>query len=116
MAVHFSAERMQEVLDNYEAWWEHKLDRPLVSCCLWDAHPVENRAKAPSLTQSTCADFSLTAEDIVEKMDEELSSPEWLGDGYPMVNLAGFGPGVLAAFCGATLDNSGADAYTGRMK
>ena len=106
MAVHFTRERMQKVLDNYEAWWDRKLDRPLVSCCLRDAYPVEEKAKAPHLDQSTCADFSVTAEQLVEKMDEELSGTEWLGDGYPMVNLSGFGPGVLAAFCGAVLDNS----------
>ena len=29
-----------------------------------------------------------------------------MGDAYPLVNLASFGPGVLAAFCGARLDNS----------
>lgn len=106
MAVHFTRERMQAVLDNYEAWWDKKLDRPLVPCCLYGAHDVEEKAKAPHLDQSTCADFSWTAEQLVEKMDEELSSCEWIGDGYPMVNIAGFGPGVLAAFCGAVLDNS----------
>lgn len=106
MSVHFTRERMEAVLDSYEAWWDGKLDRPLVSCSLWGAYPAENKAKAPQLNQSTCADFSFTAEELVEKMDEDMSDMEWIGDGYPTVNLAGFGPGVLAAFCGATLDNS----------
>lgn len=115
MAVHFTRERMQNVLDNFEAWWDHTLDRPLVSCCLWDTYPVEKKAKAPELNQSTCADFSVTAEEIIEKMDEDMSDCEWIGDGCPTVNLAGFGPGVLAAFCGAVLDNS-SDAVWFRPK
>ncbi len=97
---------MQAVLDNYEAWWDHKLDRPLIRTELWGAYPVERKAKAPNLNQATCADFSWTAEQLVEKMDEELSGTEWIGDGYPMVNFVGYGPGVLAAYCGAILDNS----------
>ena len=31
---------------------------------------------------------------------------EYLGDAYPQFNMDAFGPGVLAAFCGARLDNS----------
>ena len=106
MAVHFTRERMQQVLDNYEAWWDHRLDRPLVPCTLWGAYPVERRAPAPHLDQSTCADFSWSAEQLVDKMDEELSECEWIGDGYPIVRFDTFGPGVLGAFCGGVLDNS----------
>lgn len=106
MAVHFSRERMQEVLDTYEAWWDRRLERPLVPCTLWGAHPVEHRTQAPHLDQDTCADLCWSAEQLVDKMDEELSECEWLGDGYPMVRFDTFGPGVLAAFCGGVLDNS----------
>ena len=110
MSVNFTRDRMQKVLDHYEAWWEHKLDRPLVFCTLYNARPVEPKAKAPALAQWSCADFSWTAEQMIEKMDEDFSGQEWLGDGYPLVSFDSFGPGVLAAFCGAVLDNS-----TGRV-
>lgn len=105
MAVHFSRERMQQVLDNYEAWWERRLDRPLIAATLWGAYPVEQKARAPHLDQSSCADLRWSAEEIIDKMDEELSGLEWIGDGYPTVSFDSFGPGVLAAFCGAVLDN-----------
>ena len=39
-------------------------------------------------------------------MDWELSQFEYLGDSFPYVNFDAFGPGILAAFLGAKLDNS----------
>ena len=63
-------------------------------------------AAAPVLTQQTCADFSWSPEQIIDAMDEHLSRFDFLGDSFPLMNLSSFGPGVLAAMCGAKLDNS----------
>jgi len=43
---------------------------------------------------------------MIDAIDEHLSRIEFIGDGFPLVNFDAFGPGVLAAFCGARLDNS----------
>ena len=34
-----------------------------------------------------------------------------MGDGFPYVNFDCFGPGVVAAFCGARLDNSSGQVW-----
>ena len=105
MQVHFSADRMDEVFEAHNRWWRGELDRPLMRLTLTDAHPVQPTG-IPILSQENCADFRFSAEQLIDALDHDLSRCEFLGDSFPMVNLASFGPGVLAAFCGARLDNS----------
>jgi len=105
MAVHFNAERMQRALDAHTAWWKGTLDRPLMSVIIHDAYPAR-RTAAPMLSQASCADFSWSPEQVIDAADAEFSRYEYLGDAIPMLNFSAFGPGVLAAFCGARLDNS----------
>ena len=97
---------MARVMDNHARWWAGELERPLMALTLYGAHPAAGAAKAPSLSQYSCADFSWSPEELIEKMDEDLSTLEFVGDGYPRVNFDAFGPGVLAALCGARLDNA----------
>ena len=106
MAIHFTKERMAKVLDSHTRWWAGELDRPLMLLTLYGGHPAAGKAKAPLLSQATCTDFRWSPEELIEKLDEHLSTFEFAGDGYPRVNFDSFGPGVLAALCGARLDNS----------
>ena len=105
MSVHFSADRMDEVYEAHRRWWRGELDRPLARITLTDAYPAKETS-IPVLSQENCTDFRFSPEEIIDALDNELSRQEYLGDAYPIVNLASFGPGVLAAFCGARLDNS----------
>ena len=106
MPIHFTEERMKKVIADHDRWWRGELGRPLVRASITDAYPRGPRPKAPILAQENVHDFSWTPEEIVEALEWELESFEYLGDAYPVVDLACFGPGVLAAMCGATLDNS----------
>ena len=106
MAVHFDRNRMQALVDVYDRWWQGKLDRPLVRGVVEQVYPKPYDAPAPILNQSNCHDFSWTPEQIIDALDSDLSTKEFIGDGYPVVDFACYGPGVLAAFCGAKLDNS----------
>lgn len=106
MAVHFSRERMEQVIDNHTRWWKGELGRPLVNIMIPDAHPYEKKTPAPILSQQNCNDFSWSPEQVIDALDEDLSRFEYVGDGYPLINFDSFGPGSLAAFCGAKLDNS----------
>lgn len=105
MAVHFDMERMEQVAQNHIRWWKGELDRPLIKVLIEDAYEVP-ACSIPVLSQKTCNDFSVTPEQVVDALDNALSRQEYLGDAFPMVNFDAFGPGVLAAFCGAKLDNS----------
>lgn len=104
MAIHFDFARQARSLAAHESWWAGTLNRPLVKLAVRDAHP--GPAAGPILSQATCADFSQSPEEVVSALDAHLSRYEYLGDAFPMIGFESFGPGVLAAFCGARLDNS----------
>ena len=106
MPIHFSKDRMAQVRETYRRFWNGELDRPIVALTLHGAHPSEGKSRAPWLGQGNCADFRWSPEELIETMDEGLSTLEFAGDAYPHVDLGAFGPGVAAAFCGAKLDNS----------
>lgn len=110
MAIHFHHSRWEAIRKNYDAWWNHKLDRPLISVQLETQDPGRPQPAAPLLSQETALDLSWSPEDLIDRIDYELSKQEFLGDAYPHFNMDCFGPGVLAAFLGATPDNS-----TGRI-
>ncbi len=104
--IHFSEERWQEIKKNYEAWWQGTLPRPLIRHAVRRFDPGRSAPNYPLLSQANCHDFSISPADIVDAMDYELSQYDFLEDAYPFINMDCFGPGVLAAFCGASLDNS----------
>ena len=103
--INFSFERMKKVEEAYGLWWEGKLNRPLVNLSLTGAHPMEKPLKHGVLSQANCHDFSVPAEEVIDDLDAFLSTKAYLGDGYPYVNFDAFGPGSLAAFLGAKVDN-----------
>lgn len=111
MPVHFDKKRMDAVIDAHERWWRGELDRPLVRAIVGNAYPPNHDALAPYPDQSNCHDFSWTPEQVIDAVDRDLSTMEFLGDSYPSMNFAFYGPGVLAAFCGARLDNSSGQVW-----
>ena len=72
--------------------------------------PVSKKVlKCPLLSQAN-VDLTTPVDDILDTIEYEYGSYEFLGDAYPNYNLDCFGPGLVAAFLGAELDNS-----TGRV-
>lgn len=110
MAVHFDSQRMEQVRQNHMKWWRGELDRPLAKIIIADMYDVpEHPVPVPS--QANCLDFSWTPEQVVDALDNHLSRQEYLGDAFPTVDFAFFGPGIVAAFCGARMDNSSGNMW-----
>lgn len=106
MAIDFSPQRWDKVCRAAEAWWDGTLGRPLAGAQLIGRDPGRTEPSAPLLAQETCLDFSITPDEIIDRVDYELSRRVFLGDGFPAFSLESFGAGVLAAFLGANMDNS----------
>jgi 5-methyltetrahydrofolate--homocysteine methyltransferase len=107
MPIHFDASRWDAIRETYDLWWNRKLERPLLNIQIPNAYiPDVPFPKAPFLDQANCDDFGYSPEEIIEAVDYHLQKAEFLGDSFPYFNLSVFGPGVLAALCGAILDNS----------
>lgn len=110
MSIDFGPERWELVKEVYRLFWEGKLDRPVIPVVLAGKDPCREQPGAPLLSQATCCDLSISPKDIVDRIDYELSKLVYLGDAFPYFNMHCFGPGVVAAFLDADLDNS-----TGRV-
>lgn len=107
MSIHFTPERWAAVRENYTQWWEGSLGRNLMKVAVPRAHaPSRPCPEAPLLCQAVCARLEYSPEELIDRLDYELEQWEFLGDAFPTVNFDFFGPGVLAAFCGARLDAS----------
>jgi 5-methyltetrahydrofolate--homocysteine methyltransferase len=111
MSIDFSPERWQKLKAHYRAWWKGELERPIVAVTVRDRDPGRPKPDVPLLTQATCADLSIPVDQVIDRIDYELSSFHYLGDAYPFFSLGIFGPGVVAAFLGARLDNSSGNVW-----
>lgn len=106
MGIQFEPKRWDEIRKTYMLWWEGKLDRPIVPVILSGRDPGRKKPDTPLLSQETCADLSIPAGKLIDRIDYELSTHVFLGDSFPFVNLSSFGPGLISAFLGADLDNT----------
>lgn len=106
MPIHFDADRWRRVQTTYDSWWKGELQRPVVELTAPNRQPDRPCPPYPVLSQANCTDLSLPVDGLIDRLDWELSRKTFLGDAFPLVNLDIFGPGVVAAFAGAILDNS----------
>ncbi|HEX9019018.1 MAG TPA: hypothetical protein VF806_07515 [Anaerolineaceae bacterium] len=106
MPIEFSSQQWQLTRTTYDRWWQGALDRPLIPVLVEGRDPDRPCPDAPILSQENCTDLSWSAEELIDRLDYELSRLVFLGDAYPYINMDCFGPGVGAAFLGARLDNS----------
>ncbi len=106
MGISFSRERFAQINETYNAWWNHQLNRPVMGIAVASRTPDRDEPKVPLLSQKTCNDLRFTPEQLVDRIDFELSKYEYYGDAFPLFNMECFGPGVVAAFLGASLENT----------
>ncbi len=110
MSITFTADRYLRVRENYSKYFNHKAENIITGVVVASRDPGRPEPKTPYLTQQNCNNLEISPEEIIDTMDYHLSRFEYYGDAFPMINFDAFGPGVVSAFLGATLDNS-----TGRV-
>ena len=106
MAIQFNPDRWAQVRETYTKWWDGSLKRPIFQVTQRIGTGPDPHPHVPVLSQATCADFSWTPEEVIDKIDWQLSGNLYHGDAYPVVSLSAFGPGIVAAMVGGKLDNS----------
>jgi len=106
MAIDFDKTRWDKLKATSNQWWAGQLDRPMIPVVLGGRDPERAKPDVPLLSQATCHDFSVSPEQIIDRIDYELSTYIYEGDAFPYFNMDCFGPGLIAAFLGARLDNS----------
>ncbi len=104
MAIDFTMERWAKIKENYKLWWAGKLERPIVQVWLGGADPKRPEPALPDYAFHSFYGLSTPVEAIIDRWDYNLSTQRFLGDAFPVV-FPNFGPGVMAAFLGARLEN-----------
>ncbi len=102
--ISFSQDRWKEIKKNASDWWADKLGRPLIQVRLFGKEPDRSKAKYPYYEFTSFYDSSISPEEIVDAWDYQLCCIEHLGDAFPVV-IPNFGPGTVAAYAGANLQN-----------
>jgi 5-methyltetrahydrofolate--homocysteine methyltransferase len=106
LSIDFSSERWDAVRKTFRHFWAGTLDRPVAMALCKGRDPGRPEPPAPYPGQHNCHDFSWTPEQVIDRVDWELSKLVFLGDAYPNFYTGYFGPGCIAAFLGAKIDNS----------
>ncbi|WP_455620281.1 hypothetical protein [Eisenbergiella sp.] len=117
MSIRFTEDDWARMKETYGKWWNQTLDRPIIKATL--QKEVHGQGDIPLLSQATCHRLDISPEDVIERINAELEQQEYLGDAFPMINFDVFGPGIVAAFLGARLDNSSGNVWfhpTGDME
>jgi 5-methyltetrahydrofolate--homocysteine methyltransferase len=104
MSIEFSESRWQKVKEDAQKCWAGNLGRPLIQVRLNGKQPGRSACSTPYYDFTSFYDCSVSAEEIVDAWDYQLSQTEFLGDAYPHV-FPNFGPGSIAAYMGAKLEN-----------
>ena len=104
MSIKFTSEDWARIKEDYDKWWNRKIDRPLIKVTLQNEYDYSGTI--PLLSQESCHRLDISAEDVIERIHIHLEHQEFLGDSFPSYNFDCFGPGLVAAFLGARLDNS----------
>ena len=103
--IDFSDAQWENVKTNYRRWWKGELGRPILPCVFWGRDAGREMPKNPLLSFANCNDLRITPKQIVDRYDYELSTYEYVGDSFPLMQTMQFGPGIVAAFLGADLLN-----------
>ncbi len=111
MPIDFSAERWDAVRETYSQWWAGELERPIIPVMMFGRDAGRPMPDAPLLCQPTCHDLTIPVQDLIDRIDYELSTYVYLGDAFPGFNMDCFGPGVIAALLGGRLDNSSGQVW-----
>ncbi|MDA0321626.1 MAG: hypothetical protein O2923_02770 [Verrucomicrobia bacterium] len=79
MAIDFDPQRWSDVRETYRRWWARELERPIVPMIAFGRDPGRAQPAAPFLDQSNCADLSIAPEDLIDRVDCDLSCRWFLG-------------------------------------
>jgi len=102
MSIDFDAKRWDRIKADYAKWWAGELKRPLIQLMMKGRDPgrAEPRLAGRRFVQQYADD--VTAEQIVDRLEYNLSSGYFLGDAFPMQRLD-FGPQIMTTMMGCEM-------------
>ncbi|HRR06999.1 MAG TPA: hypothetical protein P5105_06915, partial [Victivallales bacterium] len=104
MKTFFEKQDWERINSTFQKWWEGKLERPLILMTLTDCPVNLPRPRLDFRHFTSFYELTIPAEQIAEAWNYEISRRKFIGDAFPTI-WPNFGPGVIAAFIGAKLEN-----------
>lgn len=98
--IEFCDRDWSRVRRDYTAWWRGDLDRPLICLCL--PRPGATRPYSSFMTNWPAG---MSDDELVDATTRQVNATVCFGDAFPF-HFVNFGPGIAAAFMGATLQAS----------
>ena len=83
---------------DWDAWWAHELDRPLVVVQGWEPDPSVNYPPLHGFISNYPMEMSV--EDVIAQITPHFEATRFYGDAFPKW-FVNFGPGIMAEFIGA---------------
>ena len=111
MNFEFGEKKWKKINDTFTAWWEHRLNRPIIPVNLVGRDPGRPEPSIPKITQKNAWNMSYSADQIIDRFDYDLSTVEYLSDSFPRVDMYCTGPCILAAFLGAEPKTKGENVW-----
>lgn len=99
----FNSKIWDKIKYDSQKWWAGELGRPLIQVRL-NKQPGRSESVMPHYDFTSFYDVSVSAERVIDSWDQYLCCTEYLGDAFPHV-FPNFGPGSIAAYMGAKLEN-----------
>lgn len=98
--LHFPDLGWEAITQNWSAWWAGELERALV---VLECIDPQDEA-SPHYASTFLGNFGLEipADNLLDQFIPRLQAIHYLGDAYPRF-WPNFGPGIVAAFAGASL-------------
>lgn len=100
--IQFTRERYDKIEKDFELWWEHKLERPIIQVTLTNMSKAltgdffgSNYRKE---ILEAIYDMDASVEEAVQRMDDAYSSVEFYGDAFPVFYMRP--TGVLGGYLG----------------
>ena len=100
MSIDFSPDRWSSIKHDASMWWSGESRRPLIQMSLRGRDPGRPEPKLAPVPKTAYYDFRISASDVVDRWDYDLSCVECVGDAFPSI-WPNFGPGVMSAFLGS---------------
>ncbi|MHB1355656.1 MAG: uroporphyrinogen decarboxylase/cobalamine-independent methonine synthase family protein [Anaerolineae bacterium] len=99
LRLHFDERDWERIERDYMAWWNHDLARPLIQIGTIDPK-TDNMPDVPGFTSNI--PLTIPADQVITWLTAQFERRRFYGDAFPNW-WPNFGPGVAAAFLGATL-------------
>lgn len=98
----FTNSDWERIQNDWGAWWNHDLDRPLVVIERLEGYEVAPELIPEVVHHASNFPLEMPAQEVIDFYSEILEKTSYYGDAFPRF-YADFGPGFAAAFLGANL-------------